>query len=223
MVVAFFYERRELSQLSMPTTALGFLYGGLLGVLAASVLEPVFIRQMNLLSVLLIGVIEELVKIPGVLVIARHKRHDAEMDGLILGAAAGMGFAALESNGYAFSAFMASRGSLSATVGVTLLRGVLSPVGHGTWTAILISVLFRERGPKRFRINLKVLGAYLTVVILHGLWDGLPAVIAALLSPGIDVFVGQALVGGIGLFILGRRWREARRLQETGQSTDAAR
>jgi RsiW-degrading membrane proteinase PrsW (M82 family) len=144
------------------------------------------------------------------------------MDGLILGAAAGMGFAALESNGYAFSAFMASRGSLSATVGVTLLRGVLSPVGHGTWTAILISVLFRESGPKWFRINLKVIGAYLLVVVLHGLWDGLPGLIAVLLSPGIDVFIGQALVGGVGLFILWRRWREARRLQEAGQAADAA-
>jgi len=220
--VAFFYERRQLSQLSMPTTALGFLYGGLLGVLAASILEPVFIRQISLLSVILIGVIEEFVKILGVLVIARRRRHNAEMDGLILGAAAGMGFAALESNGYAFSAFMASHGSLSATVAVTLLRGVLSPVGHGTWTAILISVLFRESGPKRFRINLKVLGAYLTVVGLHALWDGLPTVISTLLSPGIDVFIGQALVGGLGLFILWRRLREARRLQEAERVLDVA-
>ena len=58
------------------------------------------------------------------------------------------------------------------------------------------------------------MGAYLLVVILHGLWDALPGVIAALLSPGIDVFIGQALVGGTGLFILWRRWREARHLQE---------
>jgi len=144
------------------------------------------------------------------------------MDGLILGAAAGMGFAALESNGYAFSAFLASKGSLSATVGVTLLRGLLSPVGHGTWTAILISVLFRESGPKWFRINLKVIGAYLLVVVLHGLWDGLPGLIAVLLSPGIDVFIGQALVGGIGLFILWRRWREARRLQQVQEAALAA-
>jgi RsiW-degrading membrane proteinase PrsW (M82 family) len=218
--VAFFYERRELSQLSMPTTVLAFLYGGLLGVMAASVLEPLVIRGRNLGAAFLVGLIEEFVKILGVLVIARRRRHNAEMDGLVLGAAAGMGFAALESIGYAFTAFLASRGSLSVTVGVTLLRGVLSPVGHGVWTAILTSVLFRESGPKRFRINLKVVGAYLLVVILHGLWDVLPGVITALLGPGLDVFIGQAIVGGIGLFILWGRWREARRLQE--RQADAA-
>jgi RsiW-degrading membrane proteinase PrsW (M82 family) len=220
--VAFFYERRELSELSMPTTALAFLYGGLLGVLVASVLEPLVIHRRSVGAAFLVGLIEEFVKILGVLVIARRKRHNAEMDGLILGAAAGMGFAALESIGYAFTAFLASQGSLSATVGVTLLRGVLSPVGHGVWTAILISVLFRESGPERFRVNLKVVGAYLLVVILHGLWDALPGVISAIVSSGIDVFIGQALVGGIGLYILWRRWREARRLQEAGQAADAA-
>ena len=68
-------------------------------------------------------------------------------------------------------------------VGVTLLRGVLSPVGHGTWTAILASVLFRESAAGRFRINGKVMGSYLTVAILHGLWDGLPGVVSAILSP----------------------------------------
>jgi RsiW-degrading membrane proteinase PrsW (M82 family) len=220
--VAYFYERRELSRLSMPTTALAFLYGGLLGVLAASILEPIVIHRRSLGAAFLVGLIEEFVKILGVLVIARRRRHNAEMDGLILGAAAGMGFAALESIGYAFTAFLTSRGSLSATVAITLLRGVLSPVGHGVWTAILISVLFRESGPKHFRINLKVISAYLLVSVLHGLWDLLPSVISAFVSSGIDVFIGQAVVGGIGLFVLWRRWREARRLQEAEQAIGEA-
>jgi hypothetical protein len=53
------------------------------------------------------------------------------------------------------------------------------------------------------------MGAYLTVAILHGLWDGLPGAIAALVSSGVDVIIGQALVGSVGLFLLWRRWREA--------------
>jgi len=124
-----------------------------------------------------------------------------------------MGFAALESMGYAFTAFLASGGSLSQTVGVTLLRGILSPVGHGTWTAILASVLFRESRAGHFRVNFKVIGAYLLVSVLHGLWDVLPAVITSVFGAGLDVFFGQAFVGGAGLFILWLRWREARRLQ----------
>ena len=211
--VAFFYDHRHLSKLTQPTIILSFLYGGVLGVFASALLEPIFIARLDPSTAFIVGLIEEFAKILGVFVIARHRRHDAELDGLILGAAAGMGFASMESSGYAFVAFLSSGGNLSMVVAVTLLRGILSPIGHGTWTAILASVLFRESGAGHFRINGKVVGAYLTVAILHGLWDGVPAVIAAILSPGFDVFVGQAIIGGIGLFILWRRWSEARRLQ----------
>ncbi|WP_269851514.1 PrsW family intramembrane metalloprotease [Methanosarcina horonobensis] len=160
-----------------------------------------------------IGLIEEFAKILGVLVIARHMRHDSEMDGLILGAASGMGFAALESNGYAFTAFLASNGSVSATVAVTLLRGLLSPLGHGTWTAILASVLFRESRNCCFRINLQVIGAYILVSILHAMWNGLPLVISSVLNPVLAVFITDGVIGIVGLVILWLRWREAVRLQ----------
>jgi RsiW-degrading membrane proteinase PrsW (M82 family) len=215
--VAFFYEHRHLSRLSLPTTALSFFYGGVLGVLASSLLEPIFVRQLNIVTVFVVGIIEEFAKILGVLVIARRHKHDSEMDGLVLGAAAGMGFAALESNGYVFSTFLASGGSLTAAVAITLLRGILSPVGHGTWTAILAAVLFRESESKHFRINGKVVGAYLTVVLLHGLWDGLPGFVAAIFTPGLDVFVAQALVGATGLIILWRLWVESKRRQLMAQ------
>jgi RsiW-degrading membrane proteinase PrsW (M82 family) len=211
--VAFFYDHRHLSKLTQPTVILSFLYGGVLGVFASALLEPIFIARLDSSTTIIVGLIEEFAKILGVLMIARHRRHDAELDGLILGAAAGMGFASMESSGYAFVAFLSSRGNLSLMVGVSLLRGILSPIGHGTWTAILASVLFRESGDGRFRINGKVMGTYLTVAILHGLWDGLPGVVSAILSPGLDVFIGQAIVGGFGLVILWRRWSEARRLQ----------
>jgi RsiW-degrading membrane proteinase PrsW (M82 family) len=207
--VAFFYERRHMSQVTLVSTARTFFYGGVLGVFAAGLLEPIFVRKLTFESAFVVGLIEEFAKILGVLVVARHHRHDSEIDGVILGGAAGMGFAALESSGYVFTAFVESRGSLSQLVLVTLLRGLLSPVGHGTWTAILASVLFREGSQTRFRINRAVIGAYLTVVVLHGLWDGLPQLIAALTGSGLDVLIGQGLVGVTGLVILWYRWREA--------------
>jgi RsiW-degrading membrane proteinase PrsW (M82 family) len=210
--VSFFYERRQLSSVTMAATAMSFVYGGILGVLAASILEPLFVRKLDLATAFVVGLIEEFVKILGVLVVARHRRHDSEMDGLILGAAAGMGFAALESMGYAFTAFLQNSGSLSSAVSVELLRGILSPLGHGTWTAILVSVLFRESRARRFRITLKVIGAYLLVVVLHGLWDGIPSLLSSLVGAGVDVLIGQLIVGAIGLFVLWLRWREAKRL-----------
>lgn len=211
--VAFLYEHRHLSRLTMPTVSLAFVYGGLVGIIAASILEPFFISQLNLGAILRVGFIEEFAKILGVVVIARHRRHDSEMAGLILGAAVGMGFAAFESTGYAFTAFLESNGSISTTVGVNLIRGLLSPLGHGTWTAILASVLFRESRNGHFRINLQVIGAYLLVSILHAMWDGLTLVITAVSGPGLGVFIAEGIVGIIGLFILWIRWRDAVRLQ----------
>lgn len=41
--VALIYERRHLS-LTMPTVTIAFLYGGLVGIVDASLLEPFFIR-----------------------------------------------------------------------------------------------------------------------------------------------------------------------------------
>jgi len=123
--VAFFYDHRHLSRLTVPAIARAFIYGGLFGVIAASVLEPLFIRRLDFATAFSVGLIEEFVKILGILVLARHMSHDAEMDGLLLGVAAGMGFAALESNGYAFTAFLRSEGK-------SLHNGLRDPASRAT-------------------------------------------------------------------------------------------
>lgn len=214
--VAFFYERSSLMSLTLPTVAKGFVYGGILGVFGAALLEPFFVRHLDFLTAFTIGLIEEAAKIIGLLIIIRHHHHTREVDGIILGAAVGMGFAALESSGYAFTAFLASGGSLSATVGTTLLRGILSPLGHGTWTAILAGVLFRESLSGRFRFNRNVIGAYFAVAVLHGLWDGLPSLLAFFRAPGVDYLIAEGAVGVTGLWILWRRWREAKHVPLPG-------
>jgi RsiW-degrading membrane proteinase PrsW (M82 family) len=204
--VAFLYQKRTLSNVSMPMTTAGFFYGGFLGVFAAAILEPIFIQNIDFSTAIFVGLIEEFAKILGVLVIFRNREHDLSLDGLIIGAAAGMGFAALESSGYAFTTFLNSGGSLSSTVYITLLRGVLSPLGHGTWTAILAAILLRESEPRKFRVNLRVIGAYVIVVVLHGLWNGIPSVIGMFTSSGKAIFIGEGIIGAIGILILTRLW-----------------
>ena len=65
--------------------------------------------------------------------------------------ATGNGFAAFESAGYAFTALFTEHGlSLTQLVQTELLRGLLAPVGHGLWTAILGGVLFSASGRRQF-------------------------------------------------------------------------
>jgi len=220
--VAFFYERRRWSRLTWPTVGLTFFYGGVLGVFAASLLEPLFIRQLDFFTAFLVGLIEEAAKIIGVLVIARHWRHDSEVDGLILGAAAGMGFAALETSGYGFTVFMQSGGSLTSTFAVLVARSILAPLGHGTWTAILAAVLFREGHVTHFHIDGKVIGAYLLVSGLHGLWDGIPSLFSLFLPITTAIVAAQLAVGGASLYILSVCWRDAKARQLQRELEQAA-
>ncbi|MGV8981445.1 PrsW family intramembrane metalloprotease [Clostridium sp.] len=209
--VAFLYQKRTLSNVSMPMTLAGFFYGGFLGVFAAAMLEPIFIHNLSFSTTMFVGIIEEFAKIVGVLIIFRNRNHDLQLDGLIIGAAAGMGFAALESSGYAFTTFLKSGGSVSSTVYITLLRGILSPLGHGTWTAILAAVLLRESAPRKFTLNSRVFGAFVTVVVLHGLWNGISSVIGLFTPSATFAFIGQCIIGILGILILIMLWFKAKK------------
>jgi protease PrsW len=150
-----------------------FVYGGVLGVLGASVLEAALLRQPSGPAFVGVGLIEEAVKLAALWLLARRLGRYTMRDGIVLGAAVGFGFAAFESAGYAFNALFTAGGpSLLNLVETEVLRGILAPVGHGLWTAILGGTLFgvaARRG--RLRLSRAVVGWYLVVALLHGLWD----------------------------------------------------
>jgi RsiW-degrading membrane proteinase PrsW (M82 family) len=215
-----------------------FIYGGVLGVLGASVLEAEFLTQPSLPSFLGVGLIEEAVKLAALWLLARRLPRYTMRDGIVLGATVGFGFAALESAGYAFDALFTSSGlSLPNLVETELLRGILTPVGHGLWTAILGGALFAAaaRGG-RLRPTSALLGWYLLVAVLHGLWDAaqpiavwltlllagtqvqwellrigqLPAVTQAQVHLFTALYWALLLLDAlIGLLVLRRRWRRA--------------
>jgi RsiW-degrading membrane proteinase PrsW (M82 family) len=150
-----------------------FVYGGVLGVLGASLLEAEFLKQPSISTYLGVGLIEEAVKLAALWLVARRLPRYTMRDGIVLGATVGFGFAALESAGYAFNALFTSNGlSLINLVETEVLRGILTPVGHGLWTAILGGALFAAAARRgRLRLTGSVLGFYLLVAALHALWD----------------------------------------------------
>ncbi|MFD0398651.1 PrsW family intramembrane metalloprotease [Kitasatospora sp. NPDC059811] len=148
-----------------------FGVGGIIGVLGASVLESYLVSPSASMYVA-VGLIEEAAKLAALVMVSRRLRVSGLRHGLVLGATVGAGFAAFESAGYAFNAVLSIQGlSLEDLVETEILRGVLAPVGHILWTAIVGGVLFSERRGGRFRFTTPVAVTYLGVSLLHALWD----------------------------------------------------
>jgi protease PrsW len=215
-----------------------FVTGGVLGVLGASLLEAEFLASPAAGTYLYVGLIEEAVKLAALWLLARRLGRYTMRDGIVLGAAVGFGFAAFESAGYAFTALFTSGGlSLANVVETELLRGILTPVGHGLWTAILGGALFGTAAQGgRLRLTWGLVGWYLLVAGLHGLWDAAQPVAVWLTlwltATGMQwqlLGVGQlsgvtqtqvhlftalywgllVLVAAVGLLVLRGRWHKA--------------
>lgn len=189
--VVFCYEEGAFADMPATVVGLTFVSGAVMGLLVAGFLEDLFLVDIPILGALMVGIIEEGAKAGAVIWFLRDKRLRSELDGLVLGAAAGMGFATLETAGYGFNGFLAgytgalggqggaapsslahavSAGIASMTV-VLVLRMILAVFGHGVWTAIVCAAIWRERGPAVLRITGGVVLAFFIAVILHALWD----------------------------------------------------
>ena len=177
------FEREEYSgvtpegqptSLSIPLLVAAFGVGGLLGVTLAALVETVVLNHIpGILWYPGVAVIEETIKIAIVWWLARNLANYYRRDGMVLGACVGFGFAAFETSGYAFNALIqASDEQLLPVVETQLVRGLLTPVGHGLWTALLAGALFAAAGKTgKLHISFSVVGWWLIVVIMHWVWD----------------------------------------------------
>lgn len=174
------------------TLAATFVLGAALGLPLAILVE----RQLPfdthpLARGLAIGLIEELAKVLGVTWLLRRAAARFQMDGVVFGAAAGMGFAAFETILYGLG-----RAGAVGTFLVTLwLRTLLAPFGHGTWTALVCARLWGGKGSGAVRLGPGVIGAFATAVALHGLWDWQPL-------PGLLNIVWLVAIGAVGIVLL---------------------
>lgn len=105
----------------------------------------------------------------------RHSAFDEPMDGIVYGATASLGFAALENIMYV----------LDGGFGLAIVRGVLSVPGHAAYGAVMGYYVGRARADRERRWVLVGQGL-LSAIVLHGLYD-LP-----LMLTGHDAAAGPA-------------------------------
>jgi protease PrsW len=174
--VVWAFGRRHSGEVTAELLFTTFITGGVLGVLAASLLET-YLLHPSVGLFLGVGLIEEAAKLAVLAFLTRRLQHKYAIDGLVLGASVGFGFAAFESAGYAFTALFTEHGlSLMQLVQTELLRGLVAPVGHGLWTAILGGVLFSASGREHFAFTRRLVLSYLGVAVLHALWDSMHSI-----------------------------------------------
>jgi RsiW-degrading membrane proteinase PrsW (M82 family) len=170
--VGFVSGRRLSFSLGGSVVGLTALLGGVVGVLVAGALEYATVPTGSLATPV-VGLVEEFAKLlvpaAALLIFRRHRRR---ADGLLLGVAAGAGFAVLETMGYALVALVASGGNISLVNGLLLDRGLLSPAAHMAWTGLAAAALWAAAIEHwRVRAILRFLAVYLLVAGLHAAWD----------------------------------------------------
>lgn len=214
--VTYLYERLPRWEVELPSVAVCFVWGGVLGTVVAGSLEYSLAASLGFLPKLLIGLIEESAKLLVPLVFYFLGRYRSEAAGIVLGVATAMGFAALETMGYGFVTLLQSRGNLGVLDEVLLVRGLTSPAGHAAWTGIICAVLWRERAKAgHATLNRRVVGAFVVAIVLHALWDTFASIGSASFSQFVLVIVLSLAVAVVSLTLLIRRVREASQALDT--------
>jgi len=181
------------------TTLIAFALGAGLGLPLAIRLEQATGAQAGaLLPALLVALSEESAKLFSVVWLLRRRTARFQMDGTIYGAAVGMGFGAFETILFGIGQ-VDQVGPVGPLLLMLWLRALLAPFGHGTWTAIVGSVLWRERtgAPREWVPQLAA--AFFFAVTLHALWDwqplpGLLNVLLFLVVAVVGILVLRALI-----------------------------
>ncbi len=176
VVLIFFFEINLFRNIPFYKVIKYFILGGALSLIVAILFFSLeFNTDISTYSgALMVGVIEETAKAAIVaLFIFKSKNCNYILNGLLIGAAVGAGFAAFETAGYILRNGINS--GLQTMLYVIKIRGFLAPGGHVAWAAIEGAALMFVKGfdkiDKKHLNDKRFLLICLIPVVLHGIWD----------------------------------------------------
>ena len=175
-ILIFFFEINVFRNVPFYKVIKYFIWGGALSLIFAILLFSLDLNTdiSTYTGALMVGLIEEIAK-AAIVALFIFKSHKCKfiLNGLLIGAAVGAGFAAFETAGYILRYGLS--GGLETMLGVIKLRGFLAPGGHVAWAAIEGAGLMLAKGfdqiSKKHLNDKRFLLVCLIPVILHGVWD----------------------------------------------------
>ncbi len=192
--------------------------GGVMSLIATTIL----FQYIDTPTAAWAGVVEEPAKLIVVYMILRKKNYKHALNGILVGAAVGTGFAVMESlyyvmnymgmgvmdvimnpDGYAVE-YVEDIWQIGLNTGlyVALSRAVTSISGHGIFAALYGGALAKVKGDEELSfthlLKLEFLGYFLTSILLHALHNsglslGLPALLGGLLPCEYIIIAGIAI------------------------------
>lgn len=175
-VLIFFFEINIFKNIPFYRVVEYFILGGSLSLITAILFFELDLNTdiSTYTGALMVGLIEEAAKATIVaLFLFRDKKCKYILNGLLIGAAVGAGFAAFETAGYILRYGM--NYGVPTMLGTIKVRGFLAPGGHVAWAAIEGAALMLVKGfdklEKKHLNDKRFLLICLIPIVLHGIWD----------------------------------------------------
>ncbi len=173
-LIVFFMETNAPRNISFFTTLTIFLVGGAMSLVITLLLFSFVTIDDGYMGAILVGLVEETGKLTIIAYyVKKTKNVNYVLNGLLIGAAVGAGFATFETAGYILNYGLS--GGNDIMMEVLIVRALLAPGGHVIWGAILGGALVLAKGRKPFEMsqlsNKKFVAFYIMCVAMHAIWD----------------------------------------------------
>lgn len=183
--VIFFFESNAFRNISFFEVLKMFFVGGVFSLLSTIILynfvsfsdEFQTYGIMTITDAFLVGLVEETGKAIIVILFINSLKTNKILNGLLIGASIGAGFAVFESAGYIlkFGLFSSGYPDLSVMSEMVILRGWSALGSHLVWAAIVGAAVVIVKDSSNFKwANIgdkRFLFFFFISVILHGIWD----------------------------------------------------
>ncbi|HHM3220063.1 TPA: PrsW family intramembrane metalloprotease [Staphylococcus aureus] len=216
----FFYESNAFKNISIFEVIIMFFIGGVFSLLSTMVLYRfvVFSDQferfgsLTFFDAFLVGLVEETGKALIIVYFVNKLKTNKILNGLLIGAAIGAGFAVFESAGYILNFALGENVPL---LDIVFTRAWTAIGGHLVWSAIVGAaiVIAKEQHGFEFKdiFDKRFLIFFLSAVGLHGIWDTSLTVLG---SDTLKIFILIVIVWILVFILMGAGLKQVNLLQK---------